>query len=390
MADRLRFGIFLAPFHPPTQNPTLALERDLELVVHLDRLGYDEAWFGEHHSCGSELIASPEIFIAVAAERTRHIRLGTGVLSLPYHNPLWVADRMILLDHLTRGRAMLGVGPGALPTDARMIGIDPADQRAALEHDMDVLMHLLRSDEPISVETDRYRLVEAQTQLRPYSDPCFEVAVAAIASPSGPRIAGKHGLGLLSVGATQKIGFDALALHWSVMEERAAEFGSRTDRNGWRLVGPMYVAETRDQAIKDVQFGLDAWFDYLQNSAAAPQFSPGGTTFKERVDWVIESGVGIIGTVEDAAAQIDGLVKQSGGFGAFLQMAHEWATPDNIKKSYELIARYVFPQFQGSAAGIERSDRKARDLRPQLFDQQAAALAAWTEKHAKERAEKGG
>jgi alkanesulfonate monooxygenase SsuD/methylene tetrahydromethanopterin reductase-like flavin-dependent oxidoreductase (luciferase family) len=390
MADRLRFGIFLAPFHPPTQNPTLALERDLELVAHLDRLGYDEAWFGEHHSCGSELIASPEIFIAVAAERTRHIRLGTGVLSLPYHNPLWVADRMILLDHLTRGRAMLGVGPGALPTDARMIGIDPADQRAALEHDMDVLMHLLRSDEPISVDTDRYRLVEAQTQLRPYSDPCFEVAVAAIASPSGPRIAGKHGLGLLSVGATQKIGFDVLALHWSVMEERAAEFGSSIDRDGWRLVGPMYVAETRDQAIKDVQFGHDAWFDYLQNSAAAPQFSPGGTTFQERVDWVIESGVGIIGTVEDAAAQIDGLLKQSGGFGAFLQMAHEWATPDNIKKSYELIARYVFPQFQGSAAGIERSDRRARDLRPELFDQQAAALAAWTERHAKERAEKGG
>ena len=75
----MRFGIFLAPFHPTGQNPTLALQRDLELIEHLDRLGFDEAWIGEHHSGGYEIIASPEVFIAAAAERTRHIRLGSGV-----------------------------------------------------------------------------------------------------------------------------------------------------------------------------------------------------------------------------------------------------------------------------------------------------------------------
>src|SRR4051812_30915709 len=109
MKDRLRFGVFMAPFHAAGVNPTLALQRDLHLVEHLDDLGYDEAWFGEHHSAGSEIIASPEIFIAAAAERTRRIRLGTGVISLSYHNPLWVAERIVMLDHLTRGRAMLGV-----------------------------------------------------------------------------------------------------------------------------------------------------------------------------------------------------------------------------------------------------------------------------------------
>src|SRR3954453_11423812 len=112
----MQFGIFMAPFHPTGQNPTFALERDLDLVVHLDKLGYDEAWIGEHHSAGYEIIASPELFIAAAAERTQRIRLGTGVISLPYHNPLMVADRIIQLDHMTRGRAMFGVGPGLLPT----------------------------------------------------------------------------------------------------------------------------------------------------------------------------------------------------------------------------------------------------------------------------------
>ena len=100
-------------------NPTLNLQRDLELIDHLDRLGYDEAWIGEHHSAGAETIASPEVMIAAAAQRTRHIKLGTGVMSLPYHHPLVLADRIVLLDHLTRGRMMFGVGPGQLTTDAR-------------------------------------------------------------------------------------------------------------------------------------------------------------------------------------------------------------------------------------------------------------------------------
>ena len=118
----MRFGIFLAPFHRPDENPTLAIHRDLELIERLDELGFDEAWIGEHHSAGSEIIASPEVFIAAAAERTRRIRLGTGVSSLPYHHPLLLADRMVLLDHLTHGRTMLGVGPGALASDAYMLG----------------------------------------------------------------------------------------------------------------------------------------------------------------------------------------------------------------------------------------------------------------------------
>ena len=150
MSTRLRFGIFLAPFHPPGQNPTLALTRDLDLIQYLDALGYDEAWIGEHHSAGSEIIASPEIFIAVAAERTRRIKLGTGVVSLSYHNPLWVAERIVLLDHLTRGRAMLGVGPGSLPTDAAMIGVSQAETRELMEQSLDIIMTLLRTETPVT------------------------------------------------------------------------------------------------------------------------------------------------------------------------------------------------------------------------------------------------
>ena len=210
MAHRLRFGIFLAPFHKPGINPTLALQSDLELIQWLDRCGYDEAWCGEHHSAGTEISASPEIFMAVAAERTRHIKLGSGVVSLSYHNPLWVAERIVLLDHLTRGRVMLGVGPGSLPTDGAMIGVKQADTRRLLEDSLSVIMRLLKGDEPVNFKNERWELVDARLHLRPYSNPLFDVAVAAVASPTGPRLAARHGVGLLSVGATTAAGFDAL------------------------------------------------------------------------------------------------------------------------------------------------------------------------------------
>jgi len=385
---RLRFGIFMAPFHsPPGQNPTTAIARDVATIRQLDELGYDEAWIGEHHSCGTEIIASPEIFIAHVAAQTRHIKLGTGVLSLPYHNPLWVADRAILLDHLTRGRFMLGLGPGALPTDAAMIGIEPAEQRQALEEDTAVLIHLLRSDEPISITTPRYRLVDARCQLRPFTDPCFEIGIAAIASPSGPRVAGQHGVSLLSIGATLVGDLDLLAMHWDVAEERAAEFGTTVSRDGWRLVGPMHIAETKEQAMRDVEFGIEAWFDYLQHTAAAPQFHPLGDTLEERIAWVNDSGVGVIGTPEDAINKIDELYKQSnGGFGCYLMMAHEWARPDAVARHYELFAQHVMPVFQGSADRTLASERYAQGRWDDLNTKQADALAAWTDKHAKDRA----
>ena len=241
----LRFGIFLAPFHPVGQNPTLALERDLELVVRLDELGFDEAWFGEHHSAGYEIIASPEVFIGVLSQRTKNIRLGTGVSSLPYHHPFILADRMVLLDHLTRGRVMFGVGPGALPSDAFMMGIDPMNQRDMMEESLEAILALLDGGEPVTREASWFTLRNARLQLRPYTHPRFEVAVAAQISPAGPRAAGRFGLSLLSIGATSAGGFDVLGSHWQVMEERAAEFG--TDGRSSQMAAGRAHAHRRDR-----------------------------------------------------------------------------------------------------------------------------------------------
>ncbi len=353
-AHDLKFGIFLAPFHSLRENPTLALQRDFELVQYLDELDYDYAWIGEHHSGGMEIIASPELFIATAAERTKRIHFGTGVSSLTYHNPLILADRIMQLDHITRGRVSFGVGPGALPSDAMMMGIDPVQQRDMMLEAIEVLVPLLRG-ETVTRKTSWFELDEARLQLRPYTKPMVNMAVASQVSPAGARAAGSHGLGLLSVGATTAGGFNALAANWEIYERKAKENNQIIDRSRWSLVGPMHIAETRKEALKNVKHGLKEWIAYFQDVAALP-IAPDGS---DPAQALVESGLAVIGTPDDAIRQIERLVDESGGFGSFLHMAHNWADWAQTKRSYELFARYVAPRFQGRNQGRKESYRWA-------------------------------
>jgi limonene 1,2-monooxygenase len=388
--SRMRFGVFMAPFHPAGVNPTILLDGDLALIEHLDRLGFEEAWIGEHHSAGSEIIASPEIFIAAAAQRTQRIKLGTGVISASYHNPLWVAERAVQLDHMTRGRFMLGLGPGALPSDAAMIGLDMPQTRELLEDAVAIITKLMTTTEPVNFENGRWTLRDARLHLRPYSHPHPEIVIAAVASPSGPRLAGRYGHGLLSIGATTAAGFDVLGLHWGVMEERAAHYGVSVHREAWRLVGLMHLAQTRAQAYADVEHGMLDWFDYFQHTAAFPQMAVGeGTTVQQCIDFVNQSGLGTIGTPEDAIAQIRRLEAQSaGGFGAYLQLAHDWAAPAARYRSYELFARHVAPHFQGQHQATADARARARAARPVLAQDNLKAVEQSTRKYQAELAAK--
>ena len=385
--DRLNFGIFMAPFHRVGENPTYALRRDLELISFLDHLGYDEAWIGEHHSAGYEIIASPEVFVAAAAERTQHIRLGTGVSSLPYHHPLILADRMVLLDHLTMGRAMFGVGPGALPSDAFMMGIDPIRQREMMDEALEAILALLTSDEPVTRETDWFTLREARLHMKPYSRPHMEMAVASQVSPAGARAAGRYGIGLLSLGATTTGGFDALGHHWGVAEELAAEHGKTVERDKWRLVGPMHIAPTREQARQEVEFGLAAWTDYFQRVAALPLVGD-AKTVDDMVDAMNAGGMAVIGTPDDAAAQIERLWGRSTGFGTYLFMAHEWADRDATLRSYELFARYVMPQFQNTLPRLRDSRDWAAANRGKFIGRAVEAIGKAIQDHHAERSER--
>jgi limonene 1,2-monooxygenase len=359
----VKFGIFLPPYHRVGLNPTKQIQDDLALIEHIDRLGFDEAWIGEHHSGGSEIIGSPEVFIAAAAERTERIRLGTGVNSLPYHHPFILADRWVFLSHLTRGRAMFGAGPGSLTSDHWQMGIDVMESRKVMEVSLEAVVALLEG-ETVTMETETFTLRDARLQLAPYGNE-LDLRVAASFSPAGPRAAGRFGLGMISVGATTPQGFEALKGAWGIAEDRAREFGRTVSREKWGVVAPIHLSDTVEQARTDMEYGLGEWLYYFKRIAPLPLSSE-----PDDVPGIIEEftntiGLAVIGTPDMAIEKIRSLIDQTGGLGVFLIQANDWAPPEAARRSYELFADHVIPHFNGSLPArlgnyewvLETSDR---------------------------------
>jgi len=375
LPDRMKFGIFLGPFHKTNENPTLAIHRDMELVQWLDELGYDEAWIGEHHSAGWETISSPELFIAAVAERTKQIKLGTGVISLPYHHPFMVANRMVQLDHMTRGRVLFGVGPGALPTDAYMMGIESTLQRPRMDEALGIILRLFTEQEPITYKSEWFQLNEALLQIRPYQKPHMPLFVASIQSPSGVALAGKHGASVLTITVPRdpSEGRADYSKLWDIAEESALKHGKTVDRGEWRLVIPVHVAETRQEARDDVRYGSAKFLrEYSEGTNGRKPVFTGPD--QEVVDWMADNDYWIVGTPEDCINGINKLAEESGGFGGFMIQTIDWASREKMLKSYELIARYVMPEFQGSTLSIKASQKWAQQRVETLLERRVKAI----------------
>ena len=375
LPERMKFGIFMGPFHRVGENPTLALDRDLELIQWLDYLGYDEAWVGEHHSAGWEIISSPEVFIGVAADRTRHIKLGTGVISLPYHHPLMVANRMAQLDHMTHGRVMLGVGPGALPGDAYMMGIDHSTQRERMDESLGVILRLFTETEPITYKSDWFELNEAHVHLRPFQKPYMPIAVASVQSPAGVALAGKHGAAVLTITVPRdpSAGPSDLSNLWAIAEESAAEHEQVVNRDDWRLVLPVHLAETREDALNEARMGAGRYLrEYSENTNGRQAGFDG--PLEKIIDHMVETGAWIVGTPDDCIEGIKRLDEQSGGFGGFLVQTIDWAPRDRMLNSYELLARYVMPEFQGTSASTASSNLWAAQRKDMLVAGRVRAI----------------
>lgn len=356
----LRFGAFIPPFHSLDEDPTTAFWRDLDLIDWLDVLGIDEAWVGEHHSGGWSTVSSPELFLAAAAERTRRIKLGTGVVSLPYHHPLTTANRIVQLDHQSRGRAMFGMGAGVSPADAHMMGIAAGDQRRMMAESLDALVQLLHGDEPVTVKTDWFELRDARPHLKPYTKPCFDMAVASAGSERGMRLAGRYGLDLLTFAGRPGMDEPPLAQLWAAAEDEAAKHGKTVDRSKWRVAICVHIAETREEALSQVQDGMARWFrEYVRDTVGAQAKLPEG----REAEVAVETRTAIIGSVDDAIAAIQRMLDESGGFGTLLVNTQDWATREQTKRSYELLARYVAPHFTGALESRRASQQWVAEQR---------------------------
>ena len=379
---RLNFGAFLAPHHPIGEHPMLQFRRDLDLVEHLDTLGYEEFWCGEHHSSGWEMIGSPEMFIAAAGERTKRIKLATGVVSLPYHHPYNVAQRMVQLDYMTGGRAIFGSGPGALPSDAHTLGIDPMLLRDRQDEAIGVIRRLMRG-ERITMKSEWFTLQDAALQLLPLQEE-MPFAVASQISPSGMTLAGKHGIGIISIGSLSEEGLNNLPTQWGFAEEAAKEHGQTVDRKNWRVLMSWHIAETREKARAEARDGL---LRHNNEYITGTLQRPGARPFKdpdEAVDKTafVPGAVAVIGTPDDLVARIKAVYEKAGGFGTIVGFCHDWANPENTMRSWDMVARYVVPEINGYLTKLRTSREFVATNREYFNRAREAVMAKITENEA--------
>jgi limonene 1,2-monooxygenase len=375
---RIRFGTFLAPHHPVGEHPTLQFQRDLRLAEHLDKLGFDEFWCGEHHSSGWEMIASPELFLAIASERTKRIRLGTGVVSLPYHHPFNVAQRIVQLDHMTFGRVIFGTGPGALPSDARTFGIDYMLLRDRQDEAIGILKRLF-AGERITYKGEWFQLNDAQLQILPYQED-LPMAAASSISPSGMQLAGKYAMGVLSIASTSQEGLQALPTQWSFAEEAAKKHDQKVDRKNWRVVMAWHLAESKKQAEQEAVDGLQHWHNEYNVRVLG---RPGSIHVADKWELLARTtgignavGTSVIGTPDEMVKTIRALQEVTGGFGVVLGFAHDWANYEATLRSWELFARYVIPEINGHTRNLKASAEYLAANKVELMTGLNAAIMA--------------
>jgi limonene 1,2-monooxygenase len=345
----MKFSFFMMPLHHPSENPALAFDRDISLVHLADELGFDEFFIGEHHSGGWETMPAPEMALAKASAQAHRIRLGTSVISVPFHHPFHVAERMAFLDHLTRGRAILGVGPCALVTDKKLFGLPDAKLYPMLAESVDIIVRLLESPEPIDYEGRFWSFNQMRLQLRSYQQPRMPLAIASSGNAVSLELAGKHGMLLLSPAGKNIRNNQSKAEQWSKVEAIALRHGTATSRDNWRIATCVHLADTKEEAWRDVEANIKRDMDYfVAIGLKAPYEAYPGQPASEitarsgadRRDW-------IIGTADDAIAQIERMQSETGGFGGLMLTSHEWTSSEKIRRSMELFARYVIPHFRG-------------------------------------------
>lgn len=347
----MKFSFFMMPVHHPSESPALAFQRDIAMIHLADELGYDEFMIGEHHSGGWETMPAPEMALAMAAARAHRIRVGTSVVNLPFHHPFHVAERIAFLDHLTQGRAILGVGPSNLVTDKQLFQLPQDRLYPMMTEAIDVIVRLLDSPEPFDHEGEFWRFRDMRLQLRSYQQPRLPLAIASSSgSDAILDLAARHEMMLMStVGKNRPTDH---AENWARLEAKAAAHGTTASRDNWRIATCIYLADSREQAWADVEDGIMREAEYFASIGLrfAYESYPGqplaeftARSCADRRDWVI-------GTPDDAIAWIEAMQAASGGFGGLMLTTHEWADSAKLRRSMELFARYVMPHFRGHAA----------------------------------------
>jgi alkanesulfonate monooxygenase SsuD/methylene tetrahydromethanopterin reductase-like flavin-dependent oxidoreductase (luciferase family) len=357
----MELGYFTMPLHPPGSNFTETIEHDLEQMVTLDRLGYKEAWIGEHFTAEWENIPAPDLFIAQALAMTKNIVLGTGVTCMPNHNPFILAHRIAQLDHMAKGRFNWGVGSGGFPGDLDVFGFgdDSGDNRRMTRDALELVLQLWDDPKPGRYKSDFWDFnvpeveenIGLHLHMKPYQKPHPPIGVAGVTPRSETlKMAGERGYIPMSINLVPT---SMLASHWEAVEEGAQRKGRSADRSMWRIAREVYVAETTEQARKEAMEGTlardfedyflrllarDGRLDLMKNDPDMPDSDV-------TLDYLLDN-IWIVGSPDHVAERLNELNDTVGGFGVLLTMGHEWEPRDQWERSITLLKEEVLPRVR--------------------------------------------
>jgi limonene 1,2-monooxygenase len=352
------FGCFLPPLHAPTTSPYVALQQDIELCCLLDDLGFDEVWLGEHHSSGWSTLSAPDLLIAALARETRRIRFATGVIPLPYHHPVHTAERILLLDHLTAGRVILGCGTGTYIHDMEMIGVDPGSLRAHFRAALEVVQALL-SGQTVDTTTPWFTAKKAVLQLRPLRGSIETVIASSL---------GDDAIELLTDTATTptvhvvppwgviRPGMDADPL--SSLTQRVATY--RNKSGGATRVRCNVFVHICDSVAKGIDELMPEWsaqrHDLYRNILGMP--IPGSADAHRRaLETLVGTGAFIVGDTATCTRMIRDLANRLGDPVSLNFFVPGWLPHKQTLDQVTAIAREVIPDIFGAFEGTAESMR---------------------------------
>jgi alkanesulfonate monooxygenase SsuD/methylene tetrahydromethanopterin reductase-like flavin-dependent oxidoreductase (luciferase family) len=355
--------MFLMPVHDPAKPPAQCYDEDLELIVRAEELGFTEFWVGEHHSSSYENIVMPEIFIGRALGITKAIRLGAAPVCLQYHHPAHVACRLAFLDHLSHGRLNVCFGPGAIPTDMEMYGVDPKQSGAMVAEAITIITTIWTTDPPYTIDGQFWH-VHVSKQLipelgvgaflKPLQRPHPPVAVPVInRNSAGVRLAGEKGYRPIS---HHMVASNVLANHWQTYEEGARKAGCEPDRSNWKISRNIFVAETTKEAKERARTtSLGRCLEYILRLC---DHGPGRGMWKRdlampdadcNLDYLLQDQV-IAGDPDEVVRQLLRMMEETGRFGTLVMVAHDWDDKEAWIRCLELFAKDVMPRLNRQVA----------------------------------------
>ena len=356
----MKLGLFMMPLHPPGSDYTQGLDNDLEQILMVDELGYDEAWLGEHFTSSWENVPAPDLLIASAASQTKNLILGTGVNNMPNHNPFTLASRIAQLDHMCHGRFYWGVGSGGFPGDLDVFGFDPktGKQRGMTRDAIEAVLQLWKDPRPGVYKHEYWNFTIPETDdeigqrfhLQPYQKPHPPIGVAGVSVKSGTLTqAGERGWIPMSINLVPA---RVVKSHWEAVEDGARKTGLSPDRSAWRVAREVYVADTSEQARRDALEGVlgrDFERYFLRLMPRMKQMGlfktdPDMPDSDVTLEYLLDN-IWIVGSPDEVTDKLRKLYDDVGGFGVLLAMGHEWQPWEKWLNSMTLLVDEVMPRL---------------------------------------------